>query len=58
MPLPFIRGGSATQIAGRRPLMKRLGMSLACTDWRLHLASWSGSCAQLCAATRAMLCGG
>ena len=45
-------------LAGRRPSTKQLGESLSVTDWRSYSASWSGSCAQPCAATRVMLFGG
>ena len=34
MPLPFIRGGSPTPLAGRRPSMKQLGKLLTGTDSR------------------------
>ena len=58
MALPFIRGGSPIMLAGRRPSMKQLGKSPIGTDWMSYSASWSGSCAQPCAATRVMLFGG
>jgi hypothetical protein len=56
--LPFIRGGSPTLVAGRRPSLKQLGKSPNVTDWTSYSASWSGSCAQRCAATRVKLFGG
>jgi hypothetical protein len=58
MALPFIRGGSPTPPLGRRPSIKQLGRSPNVTGWTSYSASWSGSCAQPCAATRVMLFGG
>jgi hypothetical protein len=48
----------ADALAGRRPSMKHLGKSPNVTDWTSYSASWSGSCARPCAATRAKQFGG